>query len=426
MDDFTRTGAVWVTGTGAFLLVVAAAVFVAVRWDHLPEALKLAVLGALSGSALLVGRRLRGRLPATAAVLYHLGAFLLPVVAAAVALRFDASWGQLLLIEGVVGVLLFTLLERVERSVVLRVAAAVSVVVAALGLGTTAGVAPATTVALAAVIAELTGRRHLAVFWSLMGGLAPATALAAPLLSSITVLDELTLAGTGAQRVALFTGIITAAVLVVEARSRRDLVLLVAATAALALGGTVAWLDVRPPTELAWLLGAAVFLALELAAWFLRHDSFLRSPTRVVAFGSEVAAGVVAAPLAVLVMVAPPAALEAIEPGVKGSVLAATIFGLAAWLVADVRRRVPDTTPQLIGLGGIALLVGSGWAAGTFGMASTLVAGVAIGTASAPATAITMTVLAAVLVLSGRPFGHAIAAWAAAAAVLTADRKSVV
>jgi hypothetical protein len=36
--DPTRSGAVWVTGMGAFLLLAAAAVFTAVRWDQIPEA----------------------------------------------------------------------------------------------------------------------------------------------------------------------------------------------------------------------------------------------------------------------------------------------------------------------------------------------------------------------------------------------------
>src|SRR5512139_2463225 len=82
--DRTRTGAAWITALGAFLLFAAAAVFVAVRWDLLPDALKLGVLGALTGACLLGGRRLRTALPATAGVLFHLGAFLVPVNVAAV------------------------------------------------------------------------------------------------------------------------------------------------------------------------------------------------------------------------------------------------------------------------------------------------------------------------------------------------------
>src|SRR4051794_37758028 len=90
--DRSRAGAVWVTALGAFLLFAAAGVFVAVQWDHIPDAFKLAVLGALSGGFLVAGRRLRPTLPAAGSVLYHLGTFLIPVVSAAVAVNQQASW----------------------------------------------------------------------------------------------------------------------------------------------------------------------------------------------------------------------------------------------------------------------------------------------------------------------------------------------
>src|ERR671929_215723 len=41
-----RTGATWVAGTGAFLLLAATALFVAVRWDDIPGAAKLGMVGA--------------------------------------------------------------------------------------------------------------------------------------------------------------------------------------------------------------------------------------------------------------------------------------------------------------------------------------------------------------------------------------------
>jgi len=420
-DDFTRTGALWVTGTGAFMLVVASAIFVAVRWDQMPEASKLAVLGALSGSALLAGRRLRRRLPATGAVLYHLGAFLLPVVAAAVAVRFDAGWQELLLIEGVTGTVVFTALERVERSVVLRTAAAISVVVAALGMGANAGVVPSATLAAAAVVAEVTRRRHLATFWALVGGFAPAVALAAPLLSSTTVLDELALTGATASRLAIASAVVAAGVLLVEARARRDLVLLVSAGAALGLGAVTTWVDLSPAVELAWLASALAFLAVELTAWFVRRDAFLAAPARVTAIASEVGAAVVTLTLAVPVLIAPRWFGDLLDPGIDGRILTAAIVAATAWLIGDMRRRVEDNTPQAI-----ALLVGSGWWPATFGIAATVVVGVAIGTASAPATAITMTGLAAIVVLSGRPFGHATAGWLVLTAVLAATDQPTI
>jgi hypothetical protein len=89
---------------GAFLLVAAAAVFVAVQWDQLGERVKLGILAALTGGFLLAGRRFRTALPATAGVLYHLGAFLIPANVAAVALHLHFDAPQFLLLEGVTAV----------------------------------------------------------------------------------------------------------------------------------------------------------------------------------------------------------------------------------------------------------------------------------------------------------------------------------
>src|SRR4029079_16666475 len=82
-----RTAATWVAATGAFLLIAAAGVFVSVRWDDIPDAAKLGVLFAFTGSALFGALTLRRTLPATGDVLVHLGAFLLAVDVAASSVR---------------------------------------------------------------------------------------------------------------------------------------------------------------------------------------------------------------------------------------------------------------------------------------------------------------------------------------------------
>lgn len=56
LADGRRAGATWVAATGAFLLVAAAAVFIAVRWDTLPEAAKLGLVGVLTAGFLVGGR----------------------------------------------------------------------------------------------------------------------------------------------------------------------------------------------------------------------------------------------------------------------------------------------------------------------------------------------------------------------------------
>src|SRR3954464_10316442 len=115
-----RPGATWVAATGAFLLLAGAAVFVAVRWDRLPDTAKLGLVAALTAAFLAGGRGLRRSLPATGDVLFHLGAFLLPVDLAAVALRSGTGWRVLVLAEGMLGVVAFAGLAAATGSAVLR------------------------------------------------------------------------------------------------------------------------------------------------------------------------------------------------------------------------------------------------------------------------------------------------------------------
>ena len=78
-----RSGAVWVTATGAVLLFAAAITFVAVRWDHLASWQKFAALLGLTQLLLVGGWAGRCRVPATAAATWSLGTVLVPLAAAA-------------------------------------------------------------------------------------------------------------------------------------------------------------------------------------------------------------------------------------------------------------------------------------------------------------------------------------------------------
>lgn len=96
-EETARSAALWLGGTGAFLLLVAAAVLVAVRWDDLTAWMKLAGLVITNAGVIGAGLRYRGFVPATARALYHLGALLIPVSAIAVAIQADLSWQWTLL-----------------------------------------------------------------------------------------------------------------------------------------------------------------------------------------------------------------------------------------------------------------------------------------------------------------------------------------
>src|SRR5438477_2457557 len=154
-----RTGAVWVAGTGAFLLLAATALFVAVRWDDIPGAAKLGVVGALTGAFLLGGRALARTLPATGDVIFHLGALLVPVDVAAVAVRLHLGWRGLLLAEGLAAGGALAALAAGTGSVVLTWTAAAGAVVAAGGVAALSPVPAPLVLALVAAAAAITAGR---------------------------------------------------------------------------------------------------------------------------------------------------------------------------------------------------------------------------------------------------------------------------
>jgi hypothetical protein len=406
--DPARTGAVWVTGTGAFLLLAAAAVFVAVRWGEIPASAKLAAIGALTGGFLLAGRRLRADLPATAGALFHLGAFLVPVDVAAVAVRAELGWGQLLLAEGLVCGLTFGLAARAERSVVLRWAAAAAVVVAAAGVGTVGPVPAPLVLAVAAVAALLADRQLLATAWAGAAGLAPVAgfALAASDVAP-GVLERLGLAGSEPRLAAVVTGAATAGVLATVARRRLDPALALLAAGCLATGVVVTGAEMDP-SPWAWTVAAAGALTLvEGVALLSRRDRFWGPRIGLLADAAEVLAVPGTAAAAAVVLVSPLALVDGAHAAASSALLA------ALWVVADLRRRSGDGTPVAA-----ALLLGGRFLPATIGIAACVPAAVCLATASGPLTAGAMVATAAALAVGGRPGAPGAAAVLAALAPL--------
>jgi hypothetical protein len=143
------SAATWVAAAGALLLLAAAGTFLAVSWDTLGLSARIAVVGAITGAALVGGHRLRSRLPAVGSVVYHLGALLLPVDALGLALHLDAEVAVRWLSVGIVAMVALPPLARAGRSRTLAWAAVAGVPVAATGVGL-AGLAPAAVVVAAA------------------------------------------------------------------------------------------------------------------------------------------------------------------------------------------------------------------------------------------------------------------------------------
>lgn len=134
-SDPSRTGALWVAATGAFLLFAAAVAFLAARWSDIPEGAKLAALGAITAALLVAGRTARATFPATATTLFHLGSFLVPLDVAAALMRAPVDAGWVVVATGLTGLAVLGAGARVERSTVLASGAAAATVVLAAGVG---------------------------------------------------------------------------------------------------------------------------------------------------------------------------------------------------------------------------------------------------------------------------------------------------
>jgi hypothetical protein len=341
-----------VAGVGAFLVIVGAATFVAVRWDQIPDSAKLAALVAVTVGCLGAHRRLRSSLPATAAVLLHLGVLLTPVDVAAVGAGQGWGWPALLLAVGAATAAVPSAARRADRSVVLRVAGGSGVVLLAGGVGAVAGLPSGPVLAAAALGAALVprlGREPEAVGWALVAALAMPLATARTRdLAAFDVLVDLGLAGPVAPLAAAATGLLAGATLALVGRRRDDVVLALAGVAAVVTGAAVAWQrsggDDHGPQDAALTYAAVAALALlvEVAAWAWRSDPFWSQVARPVAVVGEACVAVVTVRLAGAVV--DPAGLA--EPDPAGALAAA--LATLTWATAVIRRPrawAPGTHP---------------------------------------------------------------------------------
>ena len=426
-----RTAATWVGATGAFLLVAAAAVFVAVRWDELTETAKLALVGGLTGAFLVAGRTVRRTLPATGDVLFHLGAFLVPVDLAALCLRMDAGWRVTVLAEGVVGVLLFAALGRFTGSVVLRWAAAASVFTLAAGVAAVTPVPATLALAVIAIGADVAARRsglrRATAVWAAVAGLAPALGVAAGwvltgagVVLGTGTLTELGLTGDAQQSVALASGLLAAYVLARQAGANRDLRLayLALASVAVGLGTTAMGAEVSGP---GLLLGAAgLFVMIEIGALVFFDDDFWGRPLADLATGAETFAWLGTAFAGFFLAAAPlidHLGAADVEATRDVAVAASLLVVALGWLTVDIRRAVP----AMAGGSGLVrrLVRGGGWAPATVGCAVALAAAVEFGTMASVPTALAMVSVAGAAIVARRAGAVEIAAAAVPLAVAT-------
>ncbi len=418
-----RTGATWVAATGAFLLLAGAAVFVAVQWDRLPDSAKLGLVVALTGAFLAAGRRLRRTLPATGDVLFHLGAFLVPIDVAGVGAHAGIGWRQLLLAEGLAGVVALGGLGLATRSVVLRWAGTASAVVLAAGVAAVSAVPAAVVLATAALLADVTAARLraprssdarlAATTWAAVAGLAPLLVAAASVIAPLGsgALAELGLTTALASAAA---AVLAAAVLARQAGRDRDLTLAFLALASLAVGALSTCVAAHLPSTAVPVALASAFVVAEGAALLTRRDPFWHRPLEVVADVAEVTAAVLTLPALAFLAGAP---LLDPFPGVDPRPVLGTALAVAAlgWLTADVRRYRGTPRPLIL-----TLVRGSGWAPATVPLAVSVVVAVECATASGLATGVALVATAGLLLAAHRPLATVVAAlgipWAVAAA----------
>ncbi|MEO7519215.1 MAG: DUF2157 domain-containing protein, partial [Acidimicrobiales bacterium] len=409
-----RTGATWVAATGAFLLLAGAAVFVAVQWDRLPEPAKLGLVVAFTAAFLLGGRALRRTLPATGDVVFHLGAFLLPIDLAGIALRSGVAWRPLLVAEGVLGVLALGGMGMATGSVVLSWAGMASVGVLAAGIASVSPVPAPLVLVVAALGAELSGRRRVrlaAWTWAAAAGLAPVLGAAVTVLLPVGdgTLADLGLAG-GSAILAVVSGSIAAAVLARQARHHEDLRLAVLALLSFGIGLVSAWAGAALPPSTGAAGVAAVFVIVEVGALLAARDPFWATPLSNLAEGAELFGGGAAVYAGALLLASPFVGRFQPEP-VWATALAFVAAGL---LTADIRRY--RGTPRPFGL---TLMRGGSWGPATVPLALAAVVAVEVGTASTVTTAVALLVVAGLAAVSGRPWAEAVVAGFAPWAVAT-------
>lgn len=413
-----RTGATWVAATGAFLLLAGAAVFVAVRWDQLSEMAKLGVVAGLTGAFLAGGRWLRRTLPATGDVLFHLGAFLMPVDLAGIGMYTRTGWRPLLVAEGVLGIVALGGLAALTGSVVLAWAGAASVAVLAAGIASVSPVPAPLLLAGAAVAAEAgrhPGLRRVAWPWAAAAGMAPVLGAATVLFTGVGrgTMADLGLAGGPALAPAL-AGVLAAAVLARQARRHDDLRLAVLALASLLTGLFTAWAGADLPSGTGPAGLAALLVIAQVAALLAWRDPFWGRPLANLAEMSEIPAGAASVLAGAALLAAPFADRFDRRPAWA---IAAGLVAIG-FLVADLRRY--RGTPRPFAL---TLLRGGSWAPGTVPLAVMAVVAVELGSASTAVTSVALLAVAALAAVSGRPWGDAVVAGFAPWAVLTAGSR---
>jgi hypothetical protein len=350
------TAATWVAATGALLLLAAAGTFLAVSWEALGLVARVAVVGAATGIAIVGGHRMRRSLPAVGAVIYHLGALLLPIDALGLALQLDVPPSGRWLAVGLVAVVALPPLAVVGGSRTLASAALLGVPVAATGAGLTGLVPAAWAVVAVAGLGLVLARGADGPLVPVRRAVAPTLALlavhlplAVQLFASIPgsggPLADLQAAGWAPSGWVSTLGVGMAAVAVLAVSASWSCSSLVAGLTPLTGGAAVlaALLPPGTPRLALFVVPAVVAVAIELATLATAHDGLWAGPTRRLALATEVVGAVVASQTVVIALAT---RYGLVAPDPELAVMLAVLA--VAWAVAGLRRWLQDGTASAV------------------------------------------------------------------------------
>jgi hypothetical protein len=357
------TAATWVAATGALLLLAAAGTFLAVAWDTLGLAARVAVVAAVTGGAILGGHRLRSSLPAVGAVVFHLGALLIPIDVLGLTLQLEVAPAGRWLATGATAVVAFSVLALAGRSKVLAWAAVVAAPVAATGIGLTTRVPAALALAFGAaavlvvahtagvLAAPLQGRRSDAASARVLqvaGAVLGVAAVHLPLVAAVLTAmgtdgwlgRDLGAAGwTTSWELTLLSAGIAIVVVALAATRLRSRVIAAFAPVSAATAALLVAVPVSSPDAVAVLAVPVLAAALQLGALATVRDPFWAGVSRVAAVVTEVV-GVLLVPVALWVVLQPwPLAPEPADPAVASAWAVVAL----AWTLALARRAVAGT-----------------------------------------------------------------------------------
>ncbi len=387
--DGRRTGAIWVAATGAFLLLAAAGVFVAGRWHQLPDAAKLALVGALTGACMVTGRALRRTLPGTGDVIFHLGAFLVPVDVGGICAHAHLGWREVLVAEGIACTAVFGGLGVTTRSVVLKWAGAASMILLSLGLAAVSPIAAPLALAVVALLASAFGYQRPAVWWAAVAGFAPVLGAVAKTVIWVCsphahvgygVLGELGVVGAAAVP-SVTAGVVAAFVLARAAHRERSAPLALVALGSLATAVIATWAASDFPARADTLVLPAVFLLVEMATAATARDSFWSPLATTLATAVEALATLAAVGTSVFVTAAMFGFGDPYQSVDPVGALSFVLFALG-WAVCSARLGETNWSGSVVATVGTAAALGAAISVSGMPPAVAALCGLVIGAAA--------------------------------------------